>query len=130
MDKNIFRAYDIRGRYPQEINAANIFLISQALARFFKTGSIIIGHDVRIGSRELYRAVFRGLKTNPKLKIIPLGLATTPMFYFLVNYFKSRGGIMITPSHNPKEYNGLKIVGPKAQMISGKQIWRLLKNYQ
>ncbi len=57
-----------------------------------------------------------------KLKIVPVGMMTTPMLYFLVNRLKAAGGLMVTASHNPKEYNGLKVVGPKAEMVSGKEV--------
>jgi len=145
MNTNIFKAYDIRGKYPEEINTKVVQTVSRALAEFFsakgalpagrqgsasggKKGKVVLGHDVRFGSRELYRAAAQGLKrSNPKLKIVEAGLMTTPALYFLVNYFGASGGLMITASHSPKEINGLKVVGSGAAPIGGKDILRLLR---
>jgi len=128
MNPIIFKAYDIRGKYPAEINEQVVSEIVAVLGKFFKKGRIVIGHDIRLSSPKLYQAAINQLKTDKsKFKIIPIGLTTTPMFYFLVNYFKAAGGIMITASHNPKEYNGLKVVKEKAVPVSGKDIMKLLK---
>ncbi len=136
---SIFKAYDIRGRYPEEINEESVVEIVKGLITHFKKGKIVIAHDVRLSSPSLYKIALHSLKIaaaaagsrrggkNCKLKIEAVGFATTPMLYFLVNRLKARGGIMITASHNPKEFNGLKIVGPKAKPISGKEILALLK---
>jgi len=130
MKSSIFKAYDIRGKYPTEINEKVVSEIAVALARHFKKGTIVVGRDIRLSSPSLYRAAIKQLRTkNLKLKTIPIGLATTPMFYFLVNYLKAVGGIMITASHNPKEFNGLKVVGRKAAPMSGKDILRIM-NYE
>ncbi len=137
ISKSIFRAYDIRGIYPQEINEEAVLVIAQTLARYFsaeggstsggKKGKIVIGYDARLSSLQLYKALLRGLKIeNYKLKIENCGLITTPMMYFLVNHLKAVGGIMITASHNPKKYNGMKVVGRKAVPISGEEIYRLI----
>ncbi len=123
MNHNIFKAYDIRGKYPEEINEKIVPDIIAALIKNIKPKTVVIGHDARLSSPKLYRAVIKQFKIeNLKLKIIPIGLSTTPMFYFLVNYFKADLGIMITASHNPKEHNGFKIVGKNAVPISGKEI--------
>lgn len=143
MNTKIFKAYDVRGKYPSEINEGAVAEISEALARYFKRGKIVIGHDARLSSPSLYNAVIKAfsvkrLAVSDKkitktlnaipytLYPIPIGLSTTPMFYFLVNKLGASGGIMITASHNPKEYNGLKVVGPKAEVISGEEILALL----
>jgi phosphomannomutase len=127
MNLSIFRAYDIRGKYPSEIKEETVFEISRALGHFWKGGKIVVARDGRLSSLPLYRAVLRGLKIqNKELKIVKAGLATTPMFYFLVIKLKARGGIMITASHNPKEYNGLKVVGKNAEMISGKEVLKII----
>lgn len=128
MIPSIFKAYDIRGRYPEEINEEVVAEIAKALAKYFQKGKIIVGHDARLSSSSLYKTVLTSLKTyNLKLKTISTGMITTPMLYFLVVKLKAAGGIMITASHNPKEYNGLKIVGPDAGMISGKEIWEFMQ---
>ena len=124
----IFKAYDIRAHYPREINRQVIVEIARALACLFRLGKIIVGYDARLSSPKLYKALTQALlSANPKVRVVKAGLMTTPMLYFLVNYFKAQGGIMITASHNPKEYNGLKIVGPKAAPISGREIYELYK---
>jgi len=129
MNKNIFKAYDIRGRYPQEINEKTMAEIAPLLAKIFKNKKIIIGHDARLSSPLLYQAIIKELKKYKIKKIISIGLATTPMIYFLVNNLKTDGGIIITASHNPKEYNGLKVVGKKAKMISGYEISKLIRKF-
>lgn len=125
-DTNIFGAYDIRGRYPREINEKIISEISQRLGRYFKH-KIVVAHDVRLSSPKLYQAALKALKAQKDLKVLSIGLATTPMFYFLVRKLKADGGLMITASHNPKDYNGLKVVDENALSISGWEIKKLLK---
>ncbi len=134
MDPNIFKAYDIRGKYPSEINEE---IVSGIISRFLTNQpitnspiTIVIGHDARLSSPELYKKGTETLKhlntKTQKLKIIPVGLSTTPEIYFLVNRHNADFGIMITASHNPKEYNGIKIVGPKAAPISGKEVLKII----
>lgn len=128
INPGIFKAYDIRGKYPAEINEDAVLEVARALSGFFKQGPIVVGHDARIGSKELYKAAIAGLReTRDKKQVIGVGLSTTPMFYFLVGKLKARGGIMVTASHNPKEYNGLKVVGRGVQMISGLEIKKIMK---
>ena len=133
LNPSIFKAYDIRGKYPQEINEK---IVSEIIRRFFNSKfKIIIGHDARLSSPSLYKALNKNLKIDNsclpvgmgKLKIVPAGMTTTPMLYFLVNKLKADFGIMITASHNPKEYNGLKIVGKNAIPISGNEIYKNLR---
>lgn len=144
IDLNIFKVYDIRGKYPEEINENAVSEIASYLPRIIKNSTsdkknnnkqlainnhqlIIIAHDARLSSPTLYRAIIKQLAiSNQQLAIIKIGLSTTPMFYFLVNHFNADGGIMITASHNPKEYNGLKIVGKNAMPISGEEIGKLV----
>lgn len=115
--KKIFKAYDVRGRYPSEFNEAAAAKIAKALKKHFrKNAKLVIGHDARLSSPALYKTILQNING------IKAGLITTPMLYFLVNKLKADGGIMITASHNPKEYNGLKVVGEKARPISGKEI--------
>lgn len=131
--KKIFKAYDVRGIYPDEINEKIVSEIAAAVIKKFKPKKIVIGHDARSSSPSLYRAAMKQITTN-KLRpatIINTGLITTPMISFLANYFKADLGIMITASHNPKEYNGLKIVGKNNKNgallpISGKEIWKII----
>lgn len=127
MDKSIFKAYDIRGKYPKEINEKDAEIISGVLAAHFRSGEIVVGHDARKSSPKLYRAVIRGLDKNDKITLIKVGLITTPLLYFLVNRVGAKGGVMVTASHNPKEHNGIKAVGVNAEPISGKDIWKMVQ---
>jgi phosphomannomutase len=142
MTNSIFKAYDIRGVYPKEINESVVFEITKALGKYFgKDAKLIIGYDARLSSPALYRAVIDGIMNNEsgikdkgensiihnsKFIIRAVGMITTPMLYFLVNQLKADGGIMVTASHNPKEYNGLKVVGKNAVPMSGKEIEKLV----
>jgi len=128
MNPNIFKAYDIRGRYGAEINEPVVAEIGKSLSRFFKGGKIILGHDARVSSPGLYRALAATLKKAGAKKIILSGMMTSPMLYFLVNRLKAQGGVMVTASHLPKEYNGLKVVGRRAVPISGTDILSKIQN--
>ncbi len=128
---SIFKQYDIRGIYPKELDEATAILIGQTCTNYFKDGVFVVAYDARLSSKILFKSFLRGFENyakenKKKFKIEKVGLSTTPMFYFLVNHFKAVGGAMITASHNPKEYNGFKIVGPKAEMVSGKEIEQVL----
>lgn len=126
-ETNIFGAYDIRGRYPSEINEKVVAEISRRLGQYFKN-KIVVAHDARLSSPSLYKTVINQLKAKSyKLKTIEVGLVTTPMFYFLVKKLKADLGLMVTASHLPKNYNGLKIVDKNALSISGQEIKKLLK---
>lgn len=127
---SIFKAYDIRGIYPSEINEKVVFEIAKKLAaRWGSKSGIVIGHDARLSSPSLYAALVAGLSQNgAAVKVIPAGAMTTPMLYFLVNQKKAAGGIMVTASHNPKEFNGLKVVGTNARPMSGTEIFELMEN--
>src|SRR3989344_5717862 len=133
MHSKIFSPYDIRGKYPEEINEDVVLEIIAYLPKILnyenRKATIIVGRDARLSSPSIYNTIIKQITTNyRRLTIIKAELATTPMFYFLVNHFKADGGIMITASHNPKEYNGLKIVGRNAVPISGKEILRIMNN--
>ena len=132
MNQGIFKAYDVRGKYPEELNEETAFKIAAAMAKHFgKRAKVVVGRDGRSSSPSLYKAVLRGLQhsnvlKNVRMSVIDAGIMTTPMLYFLVNKLKADGGIMVTASHNPKEYNGLKVVGKNARPISGKEILKLV----
>ncbi|MCX6702644.1 MAG: hypothetical protein NTW60_02145 [Candidatus Wolfebacteria bacterium] len=129
MNIAIFKAYDIRGKYPEEINEATVARITETIAKSIKKGKIIIGCDVRASSFSLCKAALDALKSFNG-EVVPVGVVTTPMFYFLVNQFKANRGIMVTASHNPKEYNGLKMVKEGAFPISGKEVLELITGNQ
>ncbi len=124
---NIFRAYDVRGLYPSEINEPITEDIGRRAAHMFESGPFIIGRDGRYGSVSLQEAFLKGLqaeaqKIHKTFTVIDIDLCTSPMFYFLVNHHKASGGAMITASHNPKEYNGIKAVRAGAVIIPGTEI--------
>lgn len=134
INENIFRAYDIRGVYPQEINPEVVSLVVDCLVKIYqeqpplkKSKKIIVGYDARLSSPILYRSVIRELKKFPKIKIIKGGIMTTPMSYFLINYLKADGGLVITASHNPYKYNGLKMSKKNAEPLNGLQILKIIK---
>ena len=113
MESVIFRAYDIRGVYPSQINEDAAKRIGNAAARFLKAKTVVVGEDGRLSSPRLRQAVVEGANAAG-CDAIYIGRCTTPMFYYAVKYFDAGGGIMITASHNPPEYNGLKIMGKGA----------------
>ncbi|HAO64693.1 TPA: hypothetical protein DCQ44_01795 [Candidatus Taylorbacteria bacterium] len=124
MNPSVFKAYDIRGTYPAEVNEAGAVQVGQACAKLFKPGKVLVAHDIRHGSVPLSKAFMEGLTAaaDESFEIIFVGLSTTPMFYFLVTELGATGGCMITASHNPKNYNGFKIVEEKAHAVSGTAI--------
>lgn len=125
---SIFKANDIRGIYPKELNERVVSGIGSALTGYFGRRSVlVIGRDARLSSPSLYRALLRSLKgKSTKVKVIEAGIMTTPMLYFLVSKYKADGGIMVTASHNPKQFNGLKIVKTGARPVSGIEIGKLM----
>lgn len=129
MDTSIFREYDIRGIYPTQLSLENAKIIGAACGKIFNSGMIVVAHDGRTSSPAIEQAFIEGMRQvhpESELAITRVGLSTTPMFYFLVNELKARGGVMITASHNPKEYNGMKIVGEGGGQYSGYDIKSLL----
>lgn len=123
MNPKIFKTYDVRGRYPEELNEEATERIAALLAESWRRGKIVLGYDARVSSPALYRAALAALRASGRsLLIVEGGMMTTPMLYFLVNRLRARGGIMVTASHSPREYNGLKAVGERAVPISGEEI--------
>jgi len=121
INPNIFKAYDIRGIYPKEINSSAALNIAKGLVTFLgkkKKGKLklVVARDNRISSPILCRAIKKSI-LEQGADVIDIGLSSTPMFYFTVWKYKFDGGIMITASHNPPEYNGFKIVKEKAEAI-------------
>lgn len=118
----IFRAYDIRGIYPQELNKETAEIIGRAFIKFLRSKRkkkklrIVVGRDNRLSSPVLSQALKKGI-LNEGAAIIDIGLSPTPVFYFAVWKYGFDGGVLSTASHNPPEYNGFKIVGKEARMI-------------
>ncbi len=104
-----FKAYDIRGKVPSELNADLAYKVGRAITKYLEAKLIVIGHDVRPSSPELSDALAKGI-TDAGCDVIDIGLCGTEMIYFATPHFNADGGVMITASHNPPEYNGLKFV--------------------
>ena len=121
MNLECFKAYDIRGRVPDELNEDTAWRIGRAYAEEIKPGKVVVGHDARLESPSLAQAVTRGLIAGGA-DVIDIGLCGTEEVYFHTFYREKAGvggGIMITASHNPKGYNGMKLVREGARPISG-----------
>lgn len=106
---NSFKAYDIRGKVPGELNQELAYKIGRAYAKLINAKKVVIGYDIRKSSMELSEALINGL-TDAGSDVINIGLCGTEMIYFSTPYLNADGGIMITASHNPPEYNGMKFV--------------------
>lgn len=115
---SMYKAYDIRGIYPDQINAETAYAIGQAYTRLIVPKTVAVGHDVRTSGPELYDALIRGL-TDAGVNVVKLGGISTEMLYFVVAHYGYDGGISVTASHNPKEYNGMKMVRAGAEPITG-----------
>jgi phosphomannomutase len=112
-----FKAYDIRGRIPAQINADICYRIGNATAEFLDAERVVVGRDMRLTSDEFADAVAKGL-TDAGVDVCDIGLCGTEMVYFATAHLGASGGIMVTASHNPADYNGLKIVREEARPIS------------
>jgi len=118
IDTSIFKAYDIRGIYPTQIDAALVYKIAQAYAEFLNPKVVVIGHDMRLSGEEFSQAAINGL-VDAGVEVIDIGLVSTDQLYFAAATLPVDGGIQITASHNPKEFGGLKLVREKGRPISG-----------
>lgn len=112
----VFRAYDIRGTYPEEINEELAEKIGRAFVKFLGCKEVVVGRDARSSSEDLFKSLTKGI-TEAGANVIDIGLSSTPMFYYASRNKES--GIMITASHNPAEYNGFKLVRENCIPISG-----------
>ncbi len=104
----VFKAYDIRGTVPDQLDAELAYRVGRATARFLAARSLAVGRDARSSSPELFAAIVKGV-CDEGVDVIDLGLVSTPMLYYGVERLGAGGGIMITASHNPAQYNGFKI---------------------
>lgn len=125
---HIFKGYDIRGLYPEELNEENIKVIVAAIYKFFKKGkpqkeslTIVVGTDMRISSPSLTRVAIDTL-ISLGAQVVDIGMVSTPTFYFAVSHYGYECGMQITASHNPPEWNGIKFVkkGEKGLVKIGK----------
>ncbi len=114
---SIFRAYDIRGIYPGQLNGEIAYRIGLAFGRFLGKGAVAVGADARKSSPDIGMHLLRGL-TEAGLDVTNFGMIPTPVLYFAVVRNSLGGGAMITGSHNPKEYNGIKLCGKNGICLS------------
>ena len=117
IDPAIFKAYDVRGVYPTELSDEAAYRIARALVSFLGADRVAVGRDMRVSSPALAAAVIRGI-TEQGADAVDLGLTTTDELYFAVGKFGYPAGVMITASHNPGRYNGLKLCRAEAVALS------------
>jgi len=127
----IFKAYDIRGIYGKTINEDLVYKIGRAFVTFLKCRKVVVGRDMRPHSEPLFQALCRGL-TMQGADVIDLGMCSTPMSYHANGMLAADAGVMITASHNPGEWNGLKLSRKGAVPVSGatgiKDIEKIVQN--
>lgn len=128
MDPAIFKAYDIRGIYPDQLDEEAAWKIGHATAQFLRSmlrgyerglanaQSICVGYDMRTHSPSLAKALIEGMNAA-RTNVINIGMIDTPQMYFAINYLGTCGGVQVTASHNPAQYNGFKISGQQAKPI-------------
>jgi phosphomannomutase len=120
----IFKAYDVRGLYPSQLNEEMARKIGLAFRTVLDEGdfalgnTVVVSRDMRSHSVPLQKALIEGLRASG-LDVVDIGLATTPMSYFAVGHLKAAGGVQVTASHNPAAYNGLKFSKHEARPVSG-----------
>jgi len=112
-----FKAYDIRGRIPDQLNPDIAYRIGNATTQFLGAKKMVLGRDIRLSSSELSTAVAKGIR-DAGAEVMDIQLGGTEMVYFATDYLEADGGIMVTASHNPADYNGLKIVREQARPVS------------
>lgn len=118
LKRDAFKAYDIRGKYPEEVNEEMAYRMGRAYVDMFQARRVAVGHDIRLSGKDLRNALVLGL-TEAGCDVVDIGMCGTEQIYFATAHLRLDGGIMITASHNPKEYNGMKLVRQEARPISG-----------
>jgi phosphomannomutase len=113
-----FKAYDLRGRIPGELNDDVAYRVARGYAQFLQPKRVVVGRDIRLSSPGLADAVCRGL-TDSGVEVADIGICGTEGVYFATFDGGYDGGIMITASHNPPDYNGLKFVREQSKPVSG-----------
>jgi len=124
LDPKVFKAYDVRATYPDMLNADAAYAIGFATAQYLKSqpadvkrpDTIVVGRDMRPSSSELARSLSDGIRAAG-LSVIDVGMIDTSFIYFAINHLDALGGVQTTASHNPIQYNGFKISGPKAKPV-------------
>ena len=117
MNWEVFRAYDIRGIYPQDLDEDAYYRIAKAYVYLFKPKTMVVGMDARLSSPPLKASLIQGF-LDAGVDVVDIGKITTDMLYFAVGAYDYSGGIVVSASHNPKDYNGMKMVREKAAAIS------------
>ncbi|MFQ3264474.1 MAG: phosphomannomutase [Colwellia sp.] len=113
-----FKAYDIRGKLGEQLNTDIAYRVGRAFAQHTKAKTVVVGGDIRLTSAELKHALAEGLMAGGT-NVIDLGLAGTEHIYFATSHLQCDGGIVVTASHNPIDYNGMKLVRENSKPISG-----------
>lgn len=132
LDPKIFRAYDIRGTYPDQLNTKTAELIGKSFGTYLQRNlsliepRVAVGRDGRTHGAELYHAFIEGLLSTG-CHVAEVGLAPSPFLYFTVTHGHFDAGCNITASHNPKEYNGFKLVTHNAHAVFGEELQKILK---
>jgi len=124
MNKEVFKAYDIRGVYPQEINEETAYLAARAFFVFLEGGKVVVGRDGRNSSPGIFEAVCKGIIDSGG-SVINIGITNTPLLNFSVANKRYKGGVMITASHNPPEFNGMKLIKENALQVYGEDIQKI-----
>src|SRR5260370_37256731 len=117
IDPAIFKAYDVRGIYGQDLTDEIAYRIGRAAAQYLNTPEIAVGRDMRLSSPQLADALILGI-TDQGVNAIDLGMTTTDELYFAVGKFNFHAGVMITASPTPGKYNGMKLCGAQTFLFS------------
>ena len=112
-----FKAYDIRGHIPDQFNEEIAYQIGRAYVNYLRPSEVVVGYDIRLTSRQLCDSLMSGL-IDGGVNVINIGQCGTEEVYFATSHLGADGGIMITASHNPKDYNGMKLVRENSKPIS------------
>lgn len=112
-----FKAYDIRGKVPEELNTDLAYAIGRAFVAELGAKKVVVGYDIRLESPALAQSLIAGI-TDSGADVIDIGLCGTEEIYFATTHYQADGGIMITASHNPKGHNGMKLVASQSRPIS------------
>ncbi len=115
--QDVFKRYDVRGIYPSELDEDVAFQIGKYFVRLLKAKTVAVGRDMRVSGIKLFDALAAGI-TESGATVVDIGLVSTDALYFAVGNYGYDGGIMITASHNPAEYNGMKFTGKNAEALS------------
>lgn len=113
----IYKSYDIRGIYPDQLDESTARKIGMAIGEFLNTGTVVVGHDMREVAEPISDALVNGL-LNTGQNVTDIGLCSTPMNYHATGTFNAQGGVMVTASHNPPEYIGFKISAENVKPVS------------